>query len=186
MLCFPFAFQSQTEGAGKPLIFRSETIVRNCGSQPPSSFFFRKQNLTHSYIAAAVASSHQPPRALAPQRQYSLLCLGIESRAWVHHLSPVTLSASGHSTSPRKDHFSYQKVSWCCMCSRLTGKGLLNTMQQWISSTHLQKQKISSSLPAAKNKTNKKKKLRLTAVVSSVKNVFCRFVQSQCYFHVKY
>lgn len=72
MLCFPFSFQSQTEGAGKSLIVKCETIVRNCGSQSPSSFlFFRKQNLTHSYTAAATTRSRQPPRALVSQRQPS-------------------------------------------------------------------------------------------------------------------
>lgn len=74
-LLFPLPLWSQTEAAGKTLIFEeeSEMVVRNCAFQPPSSFsFFRKQNLTHSYAAAAAQEppasqgSAVPPRRLSP------------------------------------------------------------------------------------------------------------------------
>jgi len=61
MLWFPFPLWSQTEAAGKISIFKeeSETVVRNCGLQPPSSFsFFGKQDLTHSHAAVA---AQEPP-----------------------------------------------------------------------------------------------------------------------------
>lgn len=64
-------------------------VVRNCAFQAPSSFsFFRKQNLTHSYAAAAAQEPPASQGSAVPPRQLSPAVL--KHRVQGLHTSPPT------------------------------------------------------------------------------------------------
>lgn len=96
VLWFPFLLQSQTEAAGKTLILedKSETVGRNCGFQPPSSFpSFKEQSLTHSDTAAA---AQEPPGLCGPPAAAEPCSAQASSRAWVPHFHSPRVATLPH------------------------------------------------------------------------------------------
>lgn len=107
VLWFSFLRHRQ-QGKLWSLEHKSETVVRNCGFQPPSSFpFFRAQSLAHSDAAAVVQEPPASPGLCGPPMTAEP-CPGI-IQAWVPHLHfPVVATKQGLPF--------FQEHWWCWTC----------------------------------------------------------------------